>query len=110
MVWLKRVELPTGAMQRGNELGPGGMVLHLVGIGLGVGQHIAGGVDDGDARVGSARDLRLTICGMALGGALSTREANIWVFCRSEVSISLRSMPSQARRMSTSMVRECTPR
>ena len=39
------------AVQGGDELRPGGMVLHLAGIGLGVGQHLAGGVDDGHARV-----------------------------------------------------------
>ena len=40
-------------MQGGDELRPGGMVLHLVGIGVGVGQHMAGGIDDGDPRARS---------------------------------------------------------
>jgi len=33
------------------------MVLHLVGIGLGVGQHLAGGVNDGHPRIGGVSGL-----------------------------------------------------
>ncbi len=38
-------------MQGSDELRARGMVFHLGGISFGVGQHLAGGVDDGHARV-----------------------------------------------------------
>ena len=37
------------ASQRGEEFGAGGVVLHVGGIGLGVGENFSGGVDDGGA-------------------------------------------------------------
>ncbi len=80
------------------------MVFHLVRIGFGVGQHLAAGVDDGDASAGSWRSLLCDLLQRSPGRAF-TRRANICVFCRSEVSISLRSMFSQALWMSKSRER-----
>ena len=93
------------AMQGGDELRPRGMVFHLVGIGLGVGQHLAGGVDDGDPSACGRRQPAGVFVAAMPEERPRTREANIRVFCRNEVSISLRSIPTQAWRMSTAMVR-----
>src|SRR5271165_3617736 len=55
-------------------------------------------------RASAARAACVVISLNDAGGELTTREANICVFCRREVSISLRSMPSHARRMRKSKV------
>ena len=84
-------------MQGCGELRPVGVVFHLCRIGLGIGQHLAvRSINVTRAPAHRLRSLFDDLLDIDRPAQLATREANISVFWRSELSISLRNMPSHA--------------
>ena len=95
MVWLKRVELPTWPCKAAMNSGR----VAWFSISSGFASESASTLPEESmtvTRASAASAACWVICRSDAGGASATREANIRVFCRNEVSIWPRSIPTQA--------------